>query len=93
MSWTVSTSVNNSQSDSKWRHNTVRLELMKFYRNAGRVDKNVTFVDNNRFMLIETVVTFAGNREYTKLYSDGITTTTRLQLLNFYRNTGRVDKM
>ena len=39
---------------------------MKFYKNAGRVDKNVTFVDNNRFMLIETVISiaFAMNREY-----------------------------
>ena len=66
MSWTVSTSVNHSQSgNSEWRHNTARLELMKFYKNAGRVDKNVTFVDN-RFMLIETVIsiTFAMNREY-----------------------------
>ena len=60
MSWTVSTSVNHSQSgNSEWRHNTARLELMKFYKNAGRVDKNVTFVDNNRFMLIETVISIA----------------------------------
>ena len=43
---------------------------MKFYKNAGRVDKNVTFVDNNRFMLIETmisIIAFAMNREHASL--------------------------
>ena len=71
---------------------------MKFYKNAGRVDKNVTFVDNNRFMLIETmisIIAFAMNREHASLQScifAGITPTTRLQLINYYRNIGLVEK-